>query len=786
MAKNPAKKVAFISSYLPRRCGIATFTSDLIRNVQAAAGGGFEPLVTAIHASGNLQYPDPVKFEIRRNVKNDYISAADYINFSHVDLVSVQHEFGLFGGEAGSHLSLLLRKINAPIITTLHTVLEGPDENYYRSMVDVCELSHKVIVMNERGVDMLRDIYEADERKIELIPHGIPDLPFVDSSYYKHKFGMDGRRTILTFGLLNRNKGIETMLHALPAIVKADPTVLYIILGTTHPDVLRHDGEEYRFSLQRIVKQLALEDNVIFHNQFVNDEKLHNFLCAADLYVTPYVNREQLTSGTLAFAVGAGKAVVSTPYWAAEELLADGRGKIVEFNSPDRLAEAMIQLINDDSKFYSLRRKAYDYGRGITWPMIGKQYWKMFNAKRLPVYVGVTPTKAAEDAVSILDLPEPPLDHLQRLTDDTGLYQHAIFTIPDRRHGYCTDDNARAAIAMAKYYAQYSEPEALRLFDIYLSFICHSQSPNGTIKNFMNFDRTWRPSEPVHDALGRSLWAFGTIMAKPPLPKYLSIIKDCFDRSVKHVPTLYARGKAYSIFGMAEYLKHFPGASDIKRYLAMAADDIAVQFETHSRESWNWFEDVLSYDNAVLPNAMFVAASATGEERYLDIAKLSSRFLLDNIFNGEHFSFVGCKGWYRRGQNKANFDQQPIEVASTIMMLEAAYKATSDSSLLKLQKKAFDWFLGQNDIHIPVYDFRTKGCYDGLQRGGVNLNQGAESMVCFLLSLLSIVESYSAKRKREDETPLFARKHRTIIKEKIPVKSVAPAKKPAKPTPEKV
>jgi len=395
MAKGCTKKVVFVSSFPPRRCGIATFTSDLIKSTALAAKGEFEPLVVAMRSDSELRYSDPVKFEIRQDVRSDYICAADYINFSHVDLISVQHEFGLFGGEAGAYLSLLLNRLKAPIITTLHTVLDEPDPACRKSLVEVCNASDKVITMNERGVGMLRDIYDIAGRKIELIAHGIPDLPFVDSNYYKHKFGLEGRRTILTFGLLSKNKGIEVMLKAMPAIIKAHPSVMYIVLGMTHPFVLKHEGELYRFSLQQIVKDLGLQEHVIFHNRFVKEEELHNFLCAADIYVTPYLKKEQLTSGTLSFAVGTGKAVVSTPYWAAMELLADGRGKLVQFDDSKQIAEAIVEILQDDSLFYSLRRQAYEYGRSRTWPRIGQAYWKLFSAKRLPLGITVKTTLSA-------------------------------------------------------------------------------------------------------------------------------------------------------------------------------------------------------------------------------------------------------------------------------------------------------------------------------------------------------------------------------------------------------
>jgi len=782
MAKGSAKKVAFISSFLPRKCGIATFTSDLIRNVTSSAKGQFQPLVVAMRSDNELKYDDPVKFEIRQNVKSDYICAADYVNFSNVDLVCVQHEFGLFGGEAGSYLSLLLNRLKAPIITTLHTVIDEPGPSYYKSLLDVCNTSYKVITMNERGVDMLAKVYGISGKKVQLIPHGIPDLPFVDSNYYKHKFGMAGRRTILTFGLLNKNKGIEVMLEAMPAIIEAEPSVLYVILGMTHPSVLKHDGESYRFNLQRMVKELGLQKHVIFHNRFVNDEELHNFLCAADIYATPYLSREQLTSGTLSFAVGTGKAVVSTPYWAAMELLSDGRGKLVKFGDSVEMAEAIIEILQNDSLFYSMRRRAYDYGRSRTWPKIGQAYWKLFSAKRTPVQIVSETIPSVARTISSIEVPEPSLEHLKKLTDDTGLYQHAKFTIPNREYGYCTDDNARAVIAMTKYYAQYAEPEAIQLFDIYLSFIMHSQNSDGTIRNFMNFDRTWWENEPVNDAFGRVLWALGTVMAKPPLPSYLPIVKNCFDKSVKYVEKQYPRGMAYSILGMSDYLKQFPGASDIKRQLAVAADDLVLQYEENSDPDWQWFEDSLTYDNAILPYALFVAALTFGD-KYLEVAKATCDFLLANTFNGSYFSFIGCKGWYERGGPRATFDQQPIEVASTVMMLRAAYDVTQDNKFLALQRKAFDWFLGANDLRIPVYDFRTKGCYDALVPGGLNVDQGAESMLSFLLSQLAIVESYTIIDKVERSADVSLRQNKLVertLKKPTPIKDTPSKSKPMK------
>ena len=413
MIKDPAKKVAFISSYVPRKCGIATFTSDLINNMKLAGGEEFEAQVFAMQSGTDLEYDKPVKPEIRKDVKYDYISAADYINLSDVDVVSIQHEFGLFGGQGGSYLSLLLKRLKKPVITTLHTVLEKPPVNYFDSMVDICQTSSRLIVMNKRGVDMLQDIYGVPACKIELIPHGIPDLPFADSNYYKRKLGIAGRKTILTFGLLSKNKGIEVVLKALPAIAKAEPSVLYIVLGATHPEVLRCEGQSYKCKLERIVRDLGLQRNVIFYNRFVNNQELFGFLGAADIYVTPYQHKEQLTSGTLAFAVGTGKAVISTPYWAAQELLAQGRGKLVRFRDSEHMARSIIEILLDKKSLFStMKKRAYEYGRVMTWPKVGQTYWELFKRQTSP---------ASMPLRSISDLPD------RKITPYSwqGIYQSA-------------------------------------------------------------------------------------------------------------------------------------------------------------------------------------------------------------------------------------------------------------------------------------------------------------------------------------------------------------------------
>lgn len=373
-----SKKIAFVSSFHPRKCGIATFASDLIENIGKAGGIEFQPSVIAMQSGNEHKYVKPVEFAIRRDVAVDYIDAADYLNSRNFNAISLQHEFGLFGGEGGSYISLLLKRLKAPILTTLHTILERPSTEYFDALVDICDESENLIVMNERGVHMLTGIYGVPKRKIKLIPHGIPDISFNHRGLLKQSLGMSNRKVILTFGLIGRNKGIEVMLKAMPSIITKHPEALYIILGTTHPEVIKHEGNSYREELSRIVENLRLQNHVIFHDRFVSDHELRQFLSAADIYVTPYLYKEQLTSGTLAFAVGAGKAVVSTPYWAAEELLAQGRGVLVEFDNSEQMASEIIKLLDDKVLLNRIQLKAYQYGRAMTWPKIGETYWNLF------------------------------------------------------------------------------------------------------------------------------------------------------------------------------------------------------------------------------------------------------------------------------------------------------------------------------------------------------------------------------------------------------------------------
>jgi len=741
-----SKRFTFISSFVPRQCGIATFASDLIAHTAKASSGELAAEVIAMEAADRLSYSDEVKLTIRRDQKRDYLTAADYINYSGDNPVSLQHEYGLFGGKAGSYICELLESIAVPVVTTLHTILEKPDASYRDTLIRITDVSTKLVVMSMRGVSMLREIYGVPADKIEMIPHGIPDLPFEDPGSYKRSLGFADRKIILTFGLLGRNKGIEWDIRALPEVVKRDPSILYLVLGATHPEVKRNDGEEYRLSLQRLVLDLGLERHVGFINCFVTDEKLHQFLNAADYYLTPYLHKEQLTSGTLAFAMGIGKAVISTPYWHAEELLADGRGILVPFQDHKAITAAMIGLLDDPAACNAMRRRAFEFGRGMTWTRSGEAYWRLFQsleslaAPRAALNLEAVPTKR----VTVKELPDLRLDHFLRLSDGVGILQHARHTIPDRVHGYCTDDNARALGVMVRCHHQHQDQESLRLMETYFAFLLHARNPNGGFHNFMSYERRFLAPIQADDATARVVEALGTLIAYSPRPSLADLAREVLLHAMTVAGNFSLRCRAYEIFGLSDYIKGFPDDAPVRREIGKAADCLMQAYRQYATSDWPWFENRLSYDNAVLPTALFVAAKTLQDKTYRETAIDACRFLIEVTFTGSHFSFVGCHGWYPKGGEKTHFDQQPIEAASTVRLLHEAFAATGDPSFIKLMRKAFYWFLGDNDLGAALFDFRSRGCHDGLTPNGVNLNQGAESLTSYLLAYLSIEEEKDA------------------------------------------
>ncbi len=734
--------LVFLGTYPPRQCGIGTFTADMYKAIGSQTGPTERPWVIAVtDAAENYAYPPEVKLEVRQHRIADYRAAADFINNSPASILSVQHEYGIYGGPAGRYLLTMLRRVHVPIITTMHTVLQDPDPDQKLVFQGLVKRSDMLVVMTERGRSMLLDQGVPDS-KISVIAHGVPDLPFVDPNFYKEKFNVAGRKVILTFGLLGPGKGLESMIDALPLVAEKHPDVAYLIVGATHPELRRLHKEEYRISLQRQVRRLGLDDNVIFHNRFVSSEELAEFLCSAELYVTPYPNEAQITSGTLAYAVGAGKAVVSTPYWHAQELLADNRGVLVPFHDNKALADAITHLLDHETEMHAMRKRAYEYGRDMVWPEVGRSYLMLFdrvrhNRQKRPVRHG----KKISTIISAKMLPDPHLDHLKAMTDHFGLLQHARGPVPNYAHGYCMEDNARGLIVATKSRRLTRDEGAINLLQRYLAFVIYCQREDGVFRNFLSIDRRFLDEEGSDDCQGRALWGLGYVMAFGPRAM-ASIAKDAFDRRVETLKkTMSIRGMAYALLGVHYYLTAYPGAVQVRTLARKMGDQLAKSYGDASTAEWQWFEQDLSYDNGVMAQVMWLMAQHLEEEEYLAIAKQTTDFLFSITTRHGHISLVGNDGWHSYHEpTKPHFDQQPVDACGLVELAKVAYRNNGDEKYLQWMRSAFDWFLGDNDLGIPMVDLANGRCYDGLTPNGVNENCGAESTLAYLLALLTLTE----------------------------------------------
>ena len=626
------KKIAFIGDYLPRKCGIATFTGDL-RNAVARQFPNVESFVAPVNdLPQGYAYPPEVRFEFGEGDLDSYRRTADYLNFSNADVVCLQHEYGIYGGPAGSFILALLRDLRIPVVTTLHTVLDEPDAQQRRVLQELCALSSRLIVMSERSRKILSDLYHVSEDKIDLIAHGIPDLPFVDSNFYKDQFGVEGKHVLLTFGLLSPNKGIENVMRALPEIVKKFPNLIYIILGATHPNLVRQHGEAYRLSLERLAQDLGIKRNVSFYNRFVEFEELKAFLGVADIYITPYLNAAQSTSGTLAYAFGSGKAVISTPYWHAQELLDDGRGVLVPFNDTKAMTKAVLDLLGNDVKRNAMRKRAYLLGREMVWSKAAEHYMESFEkARRSPTSISIRRLEVRTLDDESLELPAVSLDHLIRLTDSTGIIQHAIHSLPDFAHGYCTDDNARALIlTVLLENLEVEGRELTRMSEIYASSLQYAFNPDlKRFRNFMGFNRQWLEPVGSEDSHGRALWALGTCVGRSNHRDIQTWAAQLFDRALPSILDIGSpRAVALTLLGIYEYFRRFNGdrkAAQVRDALTQRLIDL---FEANSSEEWPWFESNLTYANALLPHVLILSGRWADNPRAFEIGLKSLRWLV--------------------------------------------------------------------------------------------------------------------------------------------------------------
>jgi len=741
----PINNVAFVGNYIPRQCGIATFTTDLCEAIASQFPQTNCIALPINDTEEGYDYPPRVRFEINEKDIDSYRRAADFLNINNVDVVCLQHEYGIFGGKAGNYILAFLKELHIPVVTTLHTILREPSYEQKRILEEISARSDRVIAMSQRGVEFLREIYKIPMEKIEMIPHGIPDVPFVDPSFHKDRFGVEGKIVILTFGLISSNKGIEYVISALPEIVSRYPNVVYVILGATHPNVKRHEGETYRLFLQRHAYEKGVEKHVIFYNQFVSLEELIEFIGAADFYITPYLNPAQIVSGTLAYTVGAGKAVISTPYWYAEEMLAEERGILVPFRDSKAIAEQVINLLENEPKRHSIRKRAYLYARNMIWPKVAQRYMECFERVRIEhprlKYTGLI-VKALDERPN--ELPVLKLDHIKRMTDETGILQHAVFTVPNYHEGYTTDDNARALI-IAVLLEEYERKDAEELGTRYLGFLWYAfNEKSKRFRNFLSYQRKWQEENGSDDSHGRSILALGTVLGRSNIISFQKMAGRLFEQALpKILETTSPRAWAYALIGLHEYLKRFSGDRMAKQVREELTNRLVSLYSSNSKINWNWFEDSLSYCNAVLSHALIACGYAMNQEKILNIG-LESLQWLTNIQKSNpkddysHFVPIGTNGFYKRNGTKAQFDQQPIEAQTTVSACAEAYRATGNKIWYKEAQRAFEWFLGRNDLKLALYDATTGGCKDGLHPDRVNENQGAESTIAFLQSLLEI------------------------------------------------
>ncbi len=737
------QKIAFIGDYLPRKCGIATFTSDVLKAVATEYPKSQCFAVPVNDIEGGYEYPREVRFEIEEQDLPSYHRAADFLNISNVDAVCLQHEFGIYGGPAGSHVLALLRELRMPVVTTFHTLLSKPTPDQRRVMQELTMRSTRLVVMTERGRQMLQQIYQTPAAKIDLIPHGIPDVPFTDPNFFKDQFHVEGKMVLLTFGLLSPNKGIENALNALPEILAEFPNVVYMVLGATHPNLLRDQGETYRLSLERLAKKNKVQKNVIFYNRFVELDELMEFIGAADLYITPYLNEAQITSGTLAYSFGAGKAVISTPYWHAAELLADGRGVLVPFGDSKAIAREVIGLLRDETRRHTIRKNAYKLGREMIWSNTAQLYMKSFEAARLERSVQSRKSFATKTLdQQPRELPEMKLTHLSRLTDSTGIFQHAIFTVPNFSEGYCTDDNARAFILSVLLDEMEEEPERVRtLATTYAAFLHFAFNPKTKrFHNLLSFDRHWLDEQGSEDCHGRALWALGMGVGRSPYRSFQIMAGQIFEQALPVVAEFTSpRAWAFSLLGIHEYLQRLSGdrlATQIREALTARLMGL---FDQVAQKDWPWFEAVLSYDNAKLAHALILSGRVTGQKPVLDRGLQTLRWLVEvQTSESGDFRPIGSNGFYPRGGTRATFDQQPVDAHAMVSACVEAHRATGESWWLEQAQHAFDWFLGWNDLGFELYSSNTGGCRDALHVDRVNQNQGAESTLAFLLSLAEL------------------------------------------------
>jgi glycosyltransferase involved in cell wall biosynthesis len=721
------RRIALIGNSPPRLCGIASFTADLRNALLGATRDVAVDLYAMDDPGAGHRYGPEVVYSIPQNALSGYHLAAQRINESGADVVLVQHEYGIFGGPAGALLLKLLDRVAAPVIVTLHTILEDPDADQRTVIEALARRAARLVVMAEKGRDILERVHGIARERIVVIPHGGPDRPLRNPVLMKPRFGFEGRKVLLTFGLLSPNKGIETMIRAMPEIVGAHPDALYVVLGATHPHLVAQQGEAYRDGLIALADELGVRSHVRFIDGFLEQETLLDYLEAADVYVTPYLNEQQITSGTLSYAIILGKPVISTPYWHAAELLGDGVGILVDFGDSAGFARELGALLGDAGRLGAMQRTAWQIGRSMIWARLGENYIDLCRDAMTS-----KPVRLRRNQAERGDVQAPRLDAVERLTDGCGILQHAIYTVPDRNHGYCVDDNARALMLMHSLPDDIQQAD--RLASIYASFVQHAWNGNiGRFRNFMGFDRNWLETEGSEDSFGRSLWSIGVTAAEARHQDLRRWALHLFDQVAPNARALGSpRSWAFAILGADRLLGAHPGHAVARALLAELGARLREQFAAVRRDGWIWFEEVLAYDNARLPEALVRAG------RRLDDPAMSEDGIvaldwLDRLQTNEAGQFrpVGTDSFGRKFSAPLPYDQQPVEAWATIDAATAAFQHSNDRRWIDVAWRAYRWYMGDNDLDVPIASSGDGGCFDGLMSDRVNLNQGAESVLSF-------------------------------------------------------
>lgn len=734
MHKPPRQSIAYLTTFPPRECGIANFCFDLISALDKSYSRVLDAKIIAINPEPEqkFKYSKKVIFQINQNSISDYRLAAKLINASpDISLVVIQHEFGIFGGNYGSFLLDFLEELKKPSIIIFHTILPGPKPLRLETVKNLAAKTSQIVVMTNLSKQILREQYQIPEEKITIIPHGIHPVVFTSGENAKHKLKIIQSPVISTFGLISRGKGLEYILDALPAVIKKYPNLLYLIIGKTHPSVVKEEGESYRKLLENKVQSLRLTNNVKFINQYLKLPTLLNYLLATDIYIASSLDSNQAVSGTFSYAAGAGRPIIATAFAQARAELEPGMGILVDFKNPGAYADAILNLLDNPEKLRQMGKNCYFKTRKIIWPNIAIAYAKLF-AQFLP---------ALDD--SQIHLPSIKLDHLAKLTDDFGIFQFAELDTPNPVFGYTLDDNARALLVAIAYFEKTKAAQALKLTKIYLNFFEHTFLPNNHFQNYFNRDRLPNDEANQLDNLeetnARALNALVQTMLSEFLPREMrNKAKSLYKKRIS-AGTDFTYPRSMAIYLEALYsLSKSPDNADILKEVDFYCKKLLALFKKNSSGDWQWFEKNLTYSNSALSKALLLGFAVTKNPEYFQVGKTSLDFLIRHTFIKNVYMPIGQNGWYKQSGERAFFDQQPEDVAAMVRALQFMYFLTKDDYYKKLMHKAFNWFLGENILGQFVYDATSGGCYDGLGEKNINLNQGAESTILYLLARLSL------------------------------------------------